>query len=494
MNSAFKSSRKLNKRGSKASNAGFSLVELLIAVVILAIIVIPLLRMFVTSTKINVKSRQMLRATTVAQDIMEGLKAYTLEEVKTQFTPPTGTSGGSYFIPTEGFYVLNASMIQAGGGVREITELEKENPNDPDHEIYYFGIKNLKMQGGEYDALIKLDASTYTEDKAGQADSLHDNAFNGAFYADINSVSETSGGSDTDSSYHEHKELNDAVLADVKEQIKDAIGEDALPSDWADKTLEDFVTKREILVTIEDAHEVDADGNGKCKATITFTYTCTYNGMTYTSNGKAGTAADRVDGITRIFSSGNFYLFYYPIYKAGFQDIITFDIDNASKLTDPNAPMLRSITLAKQIRSDVLAAEGVIVPELTDAKLNEGEIGYRATVGITSDTALKSELNFKTNVRTNLSNQAKTTDPDTGKVEWGTLNQSMVHIGYGGGVTMQDVNVIDMIGDIVSDKVTNVIYDIEISVYETGAAEHFGDADFENTREQSRLARITNLD
>ena len=488
MNSAFKRSRKLNRRDSKASNAGFSLVELLIAVVILAIIVIPLLRMFVTSTRINVKSRQMLRATTVAQDIMEGLKAYTLEEVKTQFTPPEGTSAGTFFFPTEGFYVVNTSMIQ--GGVREITELEKDDPDDPDHEIYYFGIKNLKMQGGEYDALIKLDASTYTEDKAGRAGSLHDNAFNGAFYAEVGSVAETNVGSATDSSYHEHKELYKAVLADVKEHFEKVIGEENLPADWDDKTLEDFVTKREILVTIEDAHEVDADGNGKCRATITFIYTCTYGGETYTSNGKDGTLAGKVDGITRTFSSGNFYLFYYPIYKSGFEDTITFDIRNAAKLTDPDAPMLKSITLAKQIRSEVLVAEGVIVPELTDAKLNEAENSYRATVKINSDTALKSTLNFKTNIRTNLSNQAKITDPDTGEVEWGELSSSMVKIGYSG----DDVNVIDMIGDNVNDKVTNVIYDIEISVYEAGAAEHFKEADFENTREQNRLAKITNLD
>ena len=50
-------------------NAGFSLLELLIAVTILAIITIPMLHMFVTSAKINGKSRITLRATVLAQDI-----------------------------------------------------------------------------------------------------------------------------------------------------------------------------------------------------------------------------------------------------------------------------------------------------------------------------------------------------------------------------------------------------------------------------------------
>lgn len=60
-------SGQLNRKYQENPDAGFSLVELLIAVTILAIIVVPLLHMFVTSTRINVKSRQTLRATTVAR-------------------------------------------------------------------------------------------------------------------------------------------------------------------------------------------------------------------------------------------------------------------------------------------------------------------------------------------------------------------------------------------------------------------------------------------
>ena len=63
-------------------DAGFSLVELLIAVIILAIIVVPMLHGFVTSARMNGKAKQVQRATTVAQDIMEGLKAYDIEELQ----------------------------------------------------------------------------------------------------------------------------------------------------------------------------------------------------------------------------------------------------------------------------------------------------------------------------------------------------------------------------------------------------------------------------
>ena len=483
--------RQLNRRSSKASNAGFSLVELLIAVTILAIIVIPLLHMFVTSTRINVKSRQMLRGTTVAQDIMEGLKAYTLEEVKAQFTPPDGVGAGSYFYPSEGFYVVNANMIQ--GGVREITELEITDPTNPDSEIYYFGIQNLKMQGSEFDALIKLDASTYTEAKVdgvgggAPAADAHDNVFNGAFYAELGSVAEVNGGGDetvtaTDSSYHEHKELSEAVLRDVKQQVEDSGAE--FPDDI---TLEDIIVSRNIHVLIEDASLHDSEGNPQCKATITFTYQCTYDGTNYTSHGNAGSEAGVVQNITRTFSSGNFYLFYYPIYKMGAQiDRIEFEIKNGTTLFAEDRPMLKSITLAKQVRSIVDTEHSVIAPEMSDIELYNAENNYGLVLDMSIEGNMSSDLIFKSNLRSNM-----------GKTPTGKRGEEILSgliATTGDFYSNAHVKHVSLTGDNVSDKVTNVIYDIEISVYETGAAQHFGEIDFESNPEVHKLASITNLE
>lgn len=495
MGSALKCNRQLNRK-DKASNAGFSLVELLIAVTILAIIVIPLLHLFVTSTRINVKSRQMLRATTVAQDIMEGLKAYTLEEVRTQFTPENGVSASDYFFPTDGFYVLNTSLIQ--GGVREITELEEDDPNDPASQIFYFGIQDLKMQGGEYDALIKLDASTYgiaSAEGAAPGAGAHDNEFNGAFFAEIGSVAENNGeGIATDSSYHEHKRLNDAVLKDIKTQIEGvyAVSGTDLPDDWDDKKLEDFFTKRTIDVVIEDAGSLDVSGNPECKATITFTYECTYNGATYTSYGDIGSEAGEVNGITRTFSSGNFYLFYYPIYKAGqVTDNINFRFNNANKLFDADKPMLKMITLAKQVRSDVDTEHRVIAPELSDTELQIKENAYMAKVDVSADGTLNNDLIFKTNINTNMSSLAKSFDSISGQTVWAELPSGNVSIHSSVGPMF---NQIGLTGENVSEKVSNIIYDIEITIYEAGAADYFKDPNFETNNEVHKLATITNLD
>lgn len=59
------------------NNEGFSLVELLIAIVILSIIVVPLLHSFVTSARTNAKSRNTMHATAIAEDVMEQFEAHT---------------------------------------------------------------------------------------------------------------------------------------------------------------------------------------------------------------------------------------------------------------------------------------------------------------------------------------------------------------------------------------------------------------------------------
>lgn len=485
-----KGTEQINRKNGTITNSGFSLVELLIAVTILAIIVIPLLHMFITSTKINVKSRQTLRATTVAQDIMEGLKAYTLEEVRAQFEPPEGAGGSGYHYPTDGFYVIDSSMIQ--GGVRELTELEHEG-----EEIYYFGIENIKLQGGEYDAFIELDASTYgskAQEKRknpGAGIVAHDNEFNGKFYAELGSVAEVSGSGDeaskeTDSSFHENKKLNEAVLQDVKQKIEaDIISSGGtVPDDLDELKLEDVLTGRTIEVIIEDAGSKDPEGNEQCKATITFTYQCEYGGNNYTSNGKEGSVGGVVDGIRsqRTFSSGNFYLFYYPCYDVG--DSIHIRFNDTGKLFDADKPLMRSFVLAKQIRSDVDSSLNVIAPELSDSELWAKESAYSATVLIDADAALNNELVYRTNIDTNLVKNAVDGTRDS---LWG-INDSF------DSNVMPRIKQCSFTGDDVSEKTTDVIYDAKITVYKSGAAKHFTEADFEDNEEVHKLATITNWD
>lgn len=66
---------------NRKDNKGFTLVEVIIAVVILGIVFSPLLKNFIESAKLNNRARKTLNATTMAQNIMEGISAYSAEDI-----------------------------------------------------------------------------------------------------------------------------------------------------------------------------------------------------------------------------------------------------------------------------------------------------------------------------------------------------------------------------------------------------------------------------
>ena len=59
----------------KKANQGFSLVEVVIAIAILAIVALPLFSAFAQSAKTNAKARKIMNATNLAQNIVEEIKA-----------------------------------------------------------------------------------------------------------------------------------------------------------------------------------------------------------------------------------------------------------------------------------------------------------------------------------------------------------------------------------------------------------------------------------
>ncbi|MBP3475585.1 MAG: prepilin-type N-terminal cleavage/methylation domain-containing protein [Lachnospiraceae bacterium] len=421
--------QKLNK------NAGFSLVELLIAITILAIIVIPLLNVFLTSNKLNIKSRQTLRATTMAQDIMEGLKAYNIDELKEQFKNPS-----------EGFYVIDDSIIK--GEIKEEFSLEVDEHGDPCEGLYYFSLSKVTLQGTEYDALIKVDAREYMEggshtnnQKNMGADGSTPVAHNNDGIAKVGNVNNNDKKRVNKDGLFEEKDMHDEIWKLFKEKFE----ENDIEEDEICYNLPGFTGRRTFWVEIEDSGSKDEENNIIADATIKTEYEFSYEGEL-----KSIIKTDVTS-----FSSGNLYFFYYPQY---FYSVMT-DEDNIEVDNKDNLDLC--MTIVKQINEMV---------KLTDAQLSIKENQYRVIAKFKNCDA--DNLKVRTNLGINLVNSkylgAEGKLPEVPNQVTFILN----------GAERHDLNIYDLSGVRntslgaagTDDEITELIYDVEVAIYQEGAA------------------------
>lgn len=120
----------MKDRKRKNTNAGMTLIELIVAVSIFSIAAVVLLQSFVTSGRINGKSRLYLEATTMAQNLMEEIKSRKFEEVSLAFNYPIDSTTGDTrinFLNTQKNRIENGTL-----GIREVMR----NTNDKGDTTY----------------------------------------------------------------------------------------------------------------------------------------------------------------------------------------------------------------------------------------------------------------------------------------------------------------------------------------------------------------------
>lgn len=151
------------KRKFRLNNKGITLVEVMAAIAILAVVTVPFLNSFLASARSNQKARDMLRATTVAQNLMESVEAFSLEEICTQINNSAAES--KLYLPYgyDAHFELENERGETSGqivdGNYEFTET--------DSNTYCLAIQGIEEDGRVYDARILLDASGYRENGEG---------------------------------------------------------------------------------------------------------------------------------------------------------------------------------------------------------------------------------------------------------------------------------------------------------------------------------------
>lgn len=200
---------------NKLNNKGVTLVEIIVAMAILAVVVVPFVHSFVTAARTNSKARDTLYATTIAEDIMELFEDVNVEKesanIKTIIDEKTAigvVDAGAVNLDANGVYTIEMGAAALGKYVGE------------------------SFVGDNYSAKIVLDPCNDTVDEHGNTVSGIYNDYNTANVAQVDAVDAR----------------HDGVYAMKKKDDEDIINTISKKTSYSEAELSAGLTKR---ITIE---------------------------------------------------------------------------------------------------------------------------------------------------------------------------------------------------------------------------------------------------
>lgn len=158
-----------NNKMKMKNSKGFSLIEVLLAIVILGLVAAPILQMFVTSAQINLNSRELMAATEVATMTMEHITSMKMDggegSARDYFTKADPSGNALTRIPGVGYSatVTNLNVTYTDlTGFKGNTTAADDNTNNK--TVYYAGatdggtmglmMNQVQYNGETFDVLV----------------------------------------------------------------------------------------------------------------------------------------------------------------------------------------------------------------------------------------------------------------------------------------------------------------------------------------------------
>lgn len=287
----------------KKMNKGFTLIEVCIASAILAIALSPFVNNFIQASKMNLRSRQDLNATNLAQDIFEGMAVYNAADLKDILNNNTGVADS---VEADGTVVpaphnlIDAIMPVGTTYDATINSGFVTSAVDKQYDYIIKNVKTAESPLNEYDVRVRLDGTDAEVGKYAARD-----------YADITS---------TDTYF-------DATFVMPATEIDTAIGQVKDSTKSASEAEYKGKLKRTIAITIDN--KVAGDPNSGRIVTVDRTYTVA-------SSSDYATLGNKVETITSgdVFKSDSKILRSVYLYYEGMEnatknnDIETIYINN----------------------------------------------------------------------------------------------------------------------------------------------------------------------
>lgn len=257
------------KQKKGINNKGFTLVELMIAVVILAAVTIPFVANFVLTSKVNQKARNNLRTTNTVQNMMEEMSAVSSKDIIVGFDNvlvnpnldilPAGatvTNFGELDSTTGKNIVFDKGSSTAASQYGVFVSGNSVDVKQSSNNIYYFFAQDVKVGKDTYDMRFKLDGTAYVEPNLGATG----NYYNSDLITSVAGVNP----------------IYDSVYVDPAEDLREKCDAFLLRSNIMSTTAKNIKDNlvREINLSIDDLDPSTAEDIG---VKIGTTYTCKNN-------------------------------------------------------------------------------------------------------------------------------------------------------------------------------------------------------------------------
>lgn len=463
---------KRGKQHRKLNNKGMTLIEVIVTITILVLVSAFILSAFVSSMRTSTKSRNLHRATTVAQNIMEGINLKTAEKLAYQFNYPvvlnsTGT------VEEDNFFVYPSTMFQyetkysvgelfedvdalgnvtlkVAGESRSLSEYEAllvdsitnaysisatasaymsdmtsntyEFLKDTEGKYIYY-MRNLESDGAYYNAKITIDGSAY---RASGASSINANSEE---IISVPTIDSTYDAVEVMGKYYDSTSMSDLEVQE---------GE----------TVEPEELHRIIEITVDDALVAGTLG-GTHRTTVDVKYIYYFDKEDGTVSEEHWFRESTWDNAGNEDNKKlrNVYLYYYPLYKVG-GSTDTIVVNNPDNL---------------DIELYLIKQES---PFLGQTELKTKEQNYKVTFNV-KETTLNSVGNSHVTLHTNLNESLYAIYSTT---PMGELNQ--VDFRRNGITVTKDMF---QMTDIKNKQEKDRMYDVTVEIYKSEKADSFSD-------------------
>lgn len=436
------------KRKAKLNNAGMTLVEILVAIAILSVAIIPLMFAFVNSMRYNARGRELQQTTVLAHTIIENCKADTFDEVKSSIT-------GGNFVP---------------GGYTQHTVGNT------------FYLQNVKLENQMYD--VKIDFTSHAIGTDTSYNILRSVTMNP--YLDAMLTVHTPDNTDplvatphtlTDMDAHAYVTALEDIAAGIKTASQDAtkypdlvangVVVDLPVSEIEDSFKAGGTHENRLVLKRDTTINIGTDASGNEVATVIYTYSYEVVGgdysytytdvalalnetVTYTAGGTLGMYTYEIysNSNTKAEATGvkleNIYIMYYPAYSTSSGTTVMFPFDVVEEITINNNlagtatdPRETNVYLVKQKNTNY-----------TDGELTTLDVAYAAEVKVTGNTVTNARTNVYHNFDYNLGTDTLIVSPWSPTQPWT-------------GVERKE--------SMITTESKTLMYDFVVSIYKKGA-------------------------